>query len=295
MSETVFDSLSRAKARLTDRTDLGAGRILARWANDCDRVHYEAPPLHTVSLYLDGGAGSRRRGVDGAGWPGAICLIPQGSYSDWEIDAPFHFAHLYLPDEAVARFAAEVLDCDPRSLTLPDLSFVDDTGLRGAMQALLAAEGLMARDAALAEVLAAVARLSGRAARAQGGLAPGIARRLTDYLRAHVDRPVGLSELAEVAALSEFHLHRMFRARFGTSPHRWHEARRIEAAQARLSAGQGLAAVAAAGGWSSQSHMTRAFRAATGVTPGAWQKARRTGKIDFRGKRAVDSGPGAGK
>ncbi len=295
MRETVFDSLSRAKARLTDRRDLGAGRALALWVNECDHVHYESPPQHTVSLYLDGGAGSRRLGVEGTGWPGAICLIPQGSYSDWDINHPFRFAHLYFPDEALARFVAEALDRDPRSVSLPDRSFIDDPGLRAAMQAMLAAQGPLESDAALAEVFAQIARLSGQPVRLRGGLSAQTARRVTDHLRAHLDRPVTLAELADLAGLSEFHLQRMFRARFGISPHRWHEARRIEAAQARLRAGQGLAAVAAAGGWSSQSHLTRAFRVATGLTPGAWQRAVQGTISAPMGKWAVDSGPGAGK
>lgn len=295
MSQTVFDTLTHAKARLTGTRDLGAGMRLATWANECDSVRYDSPPSHTVSLYLDGGAGSRRRGIAGHGWAGAICLIPQGSYSDWDIVAPFRFAHLYFAPAALARFVAEALDRDPRGLTLPDRSFVDDAGLRAAMAAMLAAEGPLAAEAALSEMFARVAALAGQGARVTGGLSAPVARRVVDYLDACADRAVTLDELAEVAGLSAFHLQRMFTARFGTSPHRWHEGRRIAAAKARLARGTGLAEVAAAGGWSSQSHLTRAFRAATGVTPGTWARAAMLRQSADSGKWAVDSDPGAGK
>ncbi|RYB01296.1 hypothetical protein D3272_26875, partial [Lichenibacterium ramalinae] len=44
----------------------------------------------TFSLYLEGGGGTRR--VDRrspAGWPGALCFMPHGTSSDWEITSPF--------------------------------------------------------------------------------------------------------------------------------------------------------------------------------------------------------------
>lgn len=273
MTETIFDLLTRSNARLIDTRDLGAGGLLARWVNECDEVRYQAPAQHTVSIYLDGGAQSRRRGQEGTGWPGAICIFPEGSYSDWDISGPFRFAHVYFAPARFAQFVAEALDRDPRSLALPDQSFLDSPGLRAAMGALMSARDPLESEAAHSELFAALARHCGQTAPVRAGLAPVKARRITEYLRAHLDRPVSLSELAEQAGLSEFHLQRMFRASFGVSPHGWQEARRIERAKALIGAGEGLAAVAADCGYSNQSHLTRAFRTATGVTPGAWRAA----------------------
>lgn len=284
MTHGIFTTLSQSKARLIAQHDLGAGSLLAGWVNARDEVHYQAPRAHTVSLYINGGGESRRRGQAGTGWPGAICIFPEGSYSDWDISGPFRFAHLYFTPARFARFVAETLDRDPRSLALPDQSFLDSPALRAAMQALIAAEGPLARETAQSELFAALAAHCGRAAPVQGGLSPAIARRVTEHLRAHLDRPVTLRELAQEAGLSEFHLQRMFRAQFGTTPHGWQEARRIERAQSLIRAGEGLAAVAADCGFSSQSHLTRAFRRATGVTPGIWRRAAK--KADFPARPA---------
>lgn len=273
MSERIFDLLTRSNARLIDTRDLGAGSQLARWVNECDEVRYQAPTQHTVSIYLDGGGQSRRRGHDGTGWPGAICIFPEGCYSDWDISGPFRFAHIYFSPSRFARFVSETLERDPRSLELPDQSFLDSPALRAAMAKLMNAQGPLESEGAQSELFAALAAHCGRAAHVQGGLSPAVARRVTEYLRANLERPVTLAELAREADLSEFHLQRMFRAQFGLSPHGWAEARRIDRAKDLIAAGEPLAGIAADCGYSSQSHLTRAFRAATGATPGAWRRA----------------------
>ena len=57
--------------------------------------------------------------------------------------------------------------------------------------------------------------------------------RVIDYLRANLDRPVKLKELAKVACFSEFHFHRIFGAVAGETLNQFTNRLRLEKA-ARL-------------------------------------------------------------
>ncbi len=278
---SVFDQLSRSAARLQGRLDVGRGRGVAIWTNDADRVRYENTRLHTLSLYLEGGEESRRmdRGAV-RGRPGALCLLPQGSGSDWAIGGRFRFVHLYLSDERLRAFMAETLDREPATLSLPDLTYYREPGLAAAMTALAACcerDDAFAAEAVLADLchrlLTSPAHGAAAARPLRGGLAPAVSRRAVERLRAGLDAPPSLEDLAAEAGLSPFHFQRMFRVSHGLSPHGFLEAARVAEARRLMWAGVGLAEVASACGWSHQSHFTRAFRAATGLAPGAWRRA----------------------
>lgn len=277
---SIFDTLSASpRARAVATLDVGSGRSAAVWRNDSDRLTYDRPDGHTVSLYLENGAGSRR--VDGrpkSGWPGALCVLPQGARSEWEITAPFAFVHLYLPPAELRRAFAETFDRDARLLDVPELTFAEAPGVAPALRAL--AEATLRGEALAAEAatVEAVARIlsdprcgGSRAAALRGGLAPHLLRRVVDHAEAHLDAPLRLRDLAALAGLSEAHFQRAFAASRGVSPQAWITHRRVARAK-RLLRGRGpIAEIAAACGFSSQSHLTRAFKAAAGVTPGAYR------------------------
>ncbi len=93
-------------------------------------------------------------------------------------------------------------------------------------------------------------------------------RRVRHYLETHyMDNP-SLDDLAQVAGLSPYHLVRVFRAETGLPPHTYLTQVRIRRAKTHLQAGEPIAAVAAATGFSDQSHLTRRFKRIVGVTPG---------------------------
>jgi AraC-like DNA-binding protein len=88
------------------------------------------------------------------------------------------------------------------------------------------------------------------------------------YLEAHyMDNP-SLETLAQIAGLSPFHFVRVFRQATGLPPHTYLTQLRINRAKAQLQAGDPIADVAAATGFSDQSHLTRRFKRIVGVTPG---------------------------
>ncbi|TVM14352.1 AraC family transcriptional regulator [Oceanidesulfovibrio indonesiensis] len=80
-----------------------------------------------------------------------------------------------------------------------------------------------------------------------------------------------LEEIATYAGMSPFHLVRVFKARFGLTPHAFLVHVRIHRARALLRTHMRLADIAAAVGFSDQSHLTRHFRRQYGVTPGAYR------------------------
>jgi AraC-like DNA-binding protein len=100
-------------------------------------------------------------------------------------------------------------------------------------------------------------------------------RRARDYIDAHYDRDLSLTELARIVGLSSFYLARVFRAEIGMPPHAYLESARIRAAQALLMRGTPIAEVAYATGFADLSHFTRRFRRCIGVTPGAYARERK--------------------
>ena len=92
-----------------------------------------------------------------------------------------------------------------------------------------------------------------------------------EYLRARYTENVSLSELAEVAQVSQFHLVRAFHRAVGLPPHSYLIQLRIEAAQTMLRSGKAISEVASLVGFTDQSHLTRHFKRLTGVTPNQYR------------------------
>ncbi len=85
--------------------------------------------------------------------------------------------------------------------------------------------------------------------------------------------PLRLRELAASAGVSPTRLLRGFEAAYGLTPHRYQQSRRIAKAKRMIAAGDALAEVAAACGYSDQSHFNRWFVRIHGTTPGRLRRA----------------------
>ena len=101
--------------------------------------------------------------------------------------------------------------------------------------------------------------------------APAALVEARDYLNAHLVRDVSLAELAQIAGLSKFHLLRLFRQRFGLTPHAYQLQQRILRAKQLLRV-LPIADVAALCGFADQSHLHRVFRSLVGTTPGRYSQ-----------------------
>lgn len=96
-------------------------------------------------------------------------------------------------------------------------------------------------------------------------------KRVIEYVEAHLERPITLAELADVAGVGLRHLNRLFRASTGESPHSYILRRRIERAKTLIGLGVPLAEAALQCGFAGQSQFTRTFLRVAGVTPGRFR------------------------
>lgn len=274
MFSTVSDYLERSPtAKARSRLDLGAGRTVTIWENHSDRIFYDKPKGHTFSLYLEGGTGTRRLDAGGiAGWPGAICVLPEGQTSDWEITTPFRFLHLVLPDEPLRACFSRIHDRDARYFDLTEIMYQNVPAIAAPLTQLAYAARVnnpLSADEAVAEL---IHHLPERPKALRGGLTAHQLRRIDEWIDANLGSPIRLSDLAAVTGLSEFHFHRMFRASRGTAPHKWVTFRKIDTAKKKLRGDNSIADISTICGFSCQSHLTRVFKAQTGVTPAVYRQ-----------------------
>jgi AraC family transcriptional regulator len=129
-------------------------------------------------------------------------------------------------------------------------------------------------EQALAALLVSGYSDHARALRSPAGrLAPARARRVEDYMRAHLDRQLSLAELADCAGYSPSHFTWLFRTTFGTTPHRYLQHLRIEQARALLRTSRhSILDAALACGFQTQQHFSRVFREVTGTSPAAYRR-----------------------
>ncbi|WP_165589113.1 MULTISPECIES: helix-turn-helix transcriptional regulator [Burkholderia] len=105
--------------------------------------------------------------------------------------------------------------------------------------------------------------------RTSKGLAPHVARRVAEHIQQHLEEPLKLSELADVAGLSVHHFCRMFRQTFGQPPHRYLTRERIGLARTWLlnKPEWSIGDIAHRLGFGSPSHFSQAFRTLMHCTP----------------------------
>jgi AraC family transcriptional regulator len=141
------------------------------------------------------------------------------------------------------------------------------------LRRLIVADPVSARATALRLASLLSAPSTGDAASARGGLAPWQQRKLDQYLKENLARPVRLRLLAELVNLSVSHFNRSFKASRGIAPHRHIVQLRLERAQSLMrSTNDPLCDIALACGLTDQAHLTKLFRRHLGQTPNAWRR-----------------------
>lgn len=274
---TVGAALLRSRARLRRVQALPQGVWLAHWQNADTAAEYLAPTHHTLSCYLEGGHAVRCHQAPAArGEPGALCLLPAGHDSRWDVNGSLQLLHVYLPKLQLAQAAQRWFDLDPRLATLADRIYFRDDAL-AALCRRIATLDWAQPDAALRlqqltlDVQVRLLEAHTVHARAlpalRGGLSPLARRRVLERIEASLNRPGSepphLAALADAACLSEYHFARMFKASFGCSPHAWVMQRRLERARALLATGKlPLDDLARRCGYAHLSHLNSALRRA---------------------------------
>jgi AraC family transcriptional regulator len=110
---------------------------------------------------------------------------------------------------------------------------------------------------------------------ARGGLLAWQARKIRDYIDAHIAESLTVAELCALIQRSDAHFSRSFRRTFGESPHAFVIRRRLKwAAQYMLQTDASLSEIALRCGFTDHAHLCKHFRRLTGTTPASWRRAR---------------------
>ena len=102
----------------------------------------------------------------------------------------------------------------------------------------------------------------------------GIAARAVDLMRAHIEEPLQIAQLAQQLGRSQKHLEQQMLARLGAAPQVIYRRIRLERArQLSLDTPISVAEISVRCGYQDASAMTRAFRSEYGTTPQALRRA----------------------
>lgn len=189
-----------------------------------------------------------------------------------------------------------VLDVPPASLAVPErlfaraLALTLDNALAGLVRDVasgaLSASGDIstayagdASEAPWARRLAwdAAARLAAALVESTGIAAPAAGldfARIDKWLRAHLSEPLRVADLAAHCGFGMRRFHQLFDEAFGTTPHRYLQRLRLDAALVLLrDPRNALTDIALAVGFGDQSAFTHAFTRRFGLAPGQWRVA----------------------
>lgn len=99
--------------------------------------------------------------------------------------------------------------------------------------------------------------------------------RVLDYIDRHLDQPLDLTALAEVAHFSPFHFHRLFASWLGQTLGDYIRGRRLDVGALWLAhrPGKPVLDIALDVGFGSTEAFARAFKQRFGMTPSAWRRA----------------------
>ena len=226
--------------------------------------------------------------------PGAALVVNGGEEYSMTIDALqpvetfcLFFARGFVEDAcgAMAGGSASLLDREPEAF-MPFVERFHDGEVGVAMTAAYRAfrDGLPLEPlivSAAAALAATQSRLNERVARL-----PALRRatreelrrrvaRASEFIHANLAKPVRLTDLAEAACLSPFHLHRAFVSIHGVTPHHYMTSLRLRRARSLLqTTGIGILDVALECGFESVTSFTTLFRRAYGAPPARFRKIR---------------------
>jgi AraC family transcriptional regulator len=265
------------------QTSLTESLSWAHYQNEHDRLYYVNDNQHTLSLYLSGGYETHRTDIRSEfGAPGKFCLMPKGSESRWQLGPSQQFMHLYFNDDYLKQLALKVFNIDPRTVQLPELTFVDDLALEALFRHCMATTNWSGRDSHLAmeqvtdTILVSMLQNMGitkLSSPIKGGLSPNVTRMVCDFIHANYYRQIYLAELATLAQLSEYHFCRMFKASMAQTPQEYLIVVRVEQVkQQMMTVHLTLADIALQCGFSNQSHMGRYFKKVVGISPSEYRR-----------------------
>ncbi|MFP2237387.1 helix-turn-helix domain-containing protein [Pseudescherichia vulneris] len=276
----TFETLRQKNAVLRDTVALNSGIQLAAWFNQNDNVTVQSDH-HTLSLYVADGYESYHKtphGWKNGGGPDRFCLMPKESESSWDIRDNLSFVHLYCTDEHLRATGEKIWDRSPASFRLDEKTFANDDKITALYRHFLLdcdwqqqANHLALSSATtllLTHLIQHYTNVQWQLPKVTGGLAPFVLRNVLAFIEASLAQPLTLADLAQEAALSEYHFARMFSLSMKMAPHQYVMQRRMTRAQDLVrNTSLPLTDIALACGFSSASHFSNRFKSVLGVTP----------------------------
>lgn len=289
---TAWGSAPEALARILDQAPpvieeplRGLTRLTAPWKHGA--LHDTLGALTSDVIIAYHGEAQDivwRRGIErlaGTTRSGTITIIPQGHEGRWDIAGPIGVSHVFLSRERLMESAEQLVGGRPVEL-LARVGFEDPSASR--IMELLAREAAasdaaarlfaeQATDLLVTQLLRGHSSFSALRSPPRRGLADWQVRKVTAYMREHMDESIGLDVLADLAGLSRFHFCTAFRLATGSAPHHWLMKLRMERAQQLLTRSDlTIIQVALAIGYETPSAFSASFRKFTGVTPTAFRQ-----------------------
>ncbi len=209
---------------------------------------------------------------------GDSILAPAGKPKYWcRREGICHSLHIHLQPELI-RQTAEASEMDPNQISLVDCFGKQDLQLYQIAMLLLAeleSGGVMGRlyVESLTQVLAIYllghyANVTPAITTENRSLTHPQLQQAIDYIHAHLNLDLSLTELASIINISPTYFACLFKQAMGISPHQYVIQQRVEQAKLMLSnTDLAIADIALKVGFSSQSHLTQQFKRLTGMTP----------------------------
>lgn len=97
-------------------------------------------------------------------------------------------------------------------------------------------------------------------------------KEICDYIESNYTDNITLDKLAQVGAISKYHLIRLFTKEKGITPYKYLELYRINQAKKQLQGNNSILDISIQCGFSDQSHFTNLFKETIGITPKQYKK-----------------------
>jgi len=217
------------------------------------------------------------RGVSFTAGPGQINLTVPGEVHDGQAALPEGWAYrmFYLDPAALAA----ACDTPEHSTSFQFRTAVLDDPLLAARIVLAHRVALaptttrLAKQTLVLELIAAWLQRHAidRPALRTAAAAPKAVALARDYIASRYEEDISLDDLSRAAALSPFHLIRVFEKQNGLTPHAFLIQTRLAAAKQLLEGTNRVADIAAQTGFADQAHLTRLFKLRYGLTPAAFR------------------------
>ncbi len=206
----------------------------------------------------------------------SLFLAPAKSEAHWRKPQPSQHINIYFSETALDEGDGGQRGALLSEKTLIDVNYPHLKPLIDALELSMARDDTFAEEASIGIARLILATLARQPDRPSPRLPPESLARVRDYVLAHLDTPILVSDLAAILGLSQNRFALAFTATAGHPPHRFVVECRVKHAMDLLrNTHAELADVAAACGFSSQQHLTNTMRYLTGTTPGQVRRSAR--------------------